>query len=369
MIRYRALVALVFLFARLSAGDSVLRAGMELSYPPFETVCPDGSPCGVSVDMAYALGDYLARPASIVNMAFVGLIPALKSGRVDLVISSMTVTPKRSESIAFSEPYVHTGLCLLISAGSSLQDIDQANQPGRRIVVKSGSSGEVYASRHLPMATIRILDREALCVLEVIQGRADAFIYDQLSVSIVLNDEKLSDKQEALRQYRLQLGIVFQSWNLFPHLTALENIVLPLYRVHGYPLEQATGRSFELLKRFDMQTHAHKKPFALSGGQKQRVAIVRAIAAQPKMLLLDEPTSALDPIMSFEVLELIRELKNDGRDLVLVTHHLHFARSIADYTLFLADSEIVEHGPAAQILANPRSNVAKQYMDRVWATH
>jgi polar amino acid transport system substrate-binding protein len=166
----------------LHADTTPLRVGMELAYPPFETICGDGTPCGVSVDMAGALGEYLERPISIENVAFVGLIPALKTGRIDCIISSMSVTPERSRSIAFSEPYVHIGLCLLISASSTLNAIDDANQEGCRIVVKSGSSGEVYALKHLRNATIRVLDKESLCVLEVVQGKVDAFIYDQLSV-------------------------------------------------------------------------------------------------------------------------------------------------------------------------------------------
>lgn len=159
-----------------------LRIGMELAYPPFEMVCADGSACGISSDIARALGNYLQREVSIQNIAFVGLIPALNTGKIDLVISSMTVTPERQRSIDFSEPYASTGLSLLISASSTLQDIEDANQPDRIIVVKAGTSGQLYALRHLTEANVRVLDNEAMCVLEVVQGKADAFIYDQLSV-------------------------------------------------------------------------------------------------------------------------------------------------------------------------------------------
>lgn len=187
------------------------------------------------------------------------------------------------------------------------------------------------------------------------------------SGSITLNGSKIEFEETALRQHRRSLGIVFQSWNLFPHLTALENIVLPLQRVHQVPREEAEVRSFDLLKRFELDLHAHKKPFALSGGQVQRIALIRAVAVQPKMLMLDEPTSALDPLMTAEVLELILELKKEKRDLILVTHHLNFAKKIADFVLFIAEGQIVESGPSTQIFDSPVSRQVQQYMAKVLA--
>lgn len=166
----------------IGASTEPLRAGMELSYPPFEMVCPDGKPCGISVDILNALGQYLKREIEIENISFTGLIPSLKNGNIDLVISSLTITEQRKKAIDFSDPYAITGLCLLLNAKSNIENIGQANQPGKIIVVKSGTSGEIYASENLRRATVRVLDKEAICVLEVIQGKADAFIYDQLSV-------------------------------------------------------------------------------------------------------------------------------------------------------------------------------------------
>jgi polar amino acid transport system ATP-binding protein len=182
---------------------------------------------------------------------------------------------------------------------------------------------------------------------------------------IALDGKKIQFEESALREHRRSLGIVFQSWNLFPHLTALENIVLPLHRVHGLPREEAEARSFELLKRFELDSHAHKKPFALSGGQVQRIALIRAVAGQPKMLMLDEPTSDLDPLMTAEVLELILELKKEKRELVLVTHHLHFAKKIADWVLFISEGKIVEVGPSSKIFESPDTPQVQQYMAKV----
>ena len=182
---------------------------------------------------------------------------------------------------------------------------------------------------------------------------------------IAFNGQRMVFEEPWLREHRRKLGIVFQSWNLFPHLTALENIVLPLYRVHGLSHEEAEARSTALLKRFELNKDAHKKPYALSGGQVQRVALIRAVAGQPKTLMLDEPTSALDPLMSAEVLELILELKKEQRDLILVTHHLHFAKRIADWVLFVAHGQILEHGRTEDVLQHPKSPLGQRYMSHV----
>ncbi len=175
--------SLILIFHTFSLFASpYLKVGMELSYPPFEMVCSDGAPCGISVDIAKALGEYLEREVKIENISFAGLIPSLKNETIDLIISSLTITEKRKKAIDFSEAYAATGLCLLINIQSELKDISEANIKGVVIVVKSGTSGELYAKQHLKEATVRVLDKEAMCVLEVVQGKANAFIYDQLSV-------------------------------------------------------------------------------------------------------------------------------------------------------------------------------------------
>lgn len=158
-----------------------LRVGMELSYPPFEMTDEQGRPAGVSVDLARELGAHLGREVVIENFGFDGLIPALKTGKIDLVISSMTATPQRAESIAFSEPYLRTGLCLLAGRDSPVKGIADADAPGRVIAVKQGTTGHLYATANLKRAKILVLDKESSAVLEVAQGKADAFIYDQLS--------------------------------------------------------------------------------------------------------------------------------------------------------------------------------------------
>lgn len=180
-----------------------LRVGMELSYPPFETMDHEGRPSGISVDLAKALGEYLKREILIENISFTGLIPALQTNKIDIILSSMSVTDERKRAIAFSDPYLTTGLCLLISRKSDLQTIEQANQNDRTVAVKSGTSGEVFARVHLTQANLIVLDRESAAVLEVIQGKADAFIYDQFSV--YTNWQKnLSTTWAALKPFKME---------------------------------------------------------------------------------------------------------------------------------------------------------------------
>jgi polar amino acid transport system substrate-binding protein len=158
-----------------------LIVGMELAYPPFEMSDERGRPLGVSVDLANALGQSLGKEVEIQNLPFDGLIPALKTGKIDLIISSMTATAERAQSIDFSEPYLKTGLCLLLGRNSVIQSIQDADQPGKTLAVKQGTTGHTYAVEKIKSAKLLVLDQEAACVLEVVQGKADAFIYDQMS--------------------------------------------------------------------------------------------------------------------------------------------------------------------------------------------
>ena len=159
-----------------------LRVGMELTYPPFEMQDKAGNPDGVGVKLAEALAKDLGRPLKIVPSDFSGLIPALKTGNVDIVISSMTATDERRQSIDFSEPYAFTGLALLVRKGSDVQSIEDPKKPGRTISAKAATTGETWAINNLPQAKRTVFEDQTACVLEVIQGRADAFIYDQLSI-------------------------------------------------------------------------------------------------------------------------------------------------------------------------------------------
>lgn len=154
---------------------------MELSYPPFEMTDPQGRPTGVSVRLAEALGKHLGREVVIENVAFDGLIPALKTGKIDCIISSLTATPERARAIAFSEPYLKTGLALLVGVHSPVHSAADLDVAGRTIAVKKGTTGHQYAAT-LKQARVLVLDKESAAVMEVAQGKADAFLYDSLSV-------------------------------------------------------------------------------------------------------------------------------------------------------------------------------------------
>ncbi len=166
----------------ISSGDKPLVVGMDLSYPPFEMIDAAGKPAGVSVDLARALGESLHRPVRIENIPFTGLIPSLLTGKIDLVISSMTDTPERRKAIAFSDPYLTIGLAVLAGKKSGLTTAADLDRPGRTVAVRQGTTAQVWAKEHLKQARVLVLDKESSAVLEVVQGKADGFLYDQMSV-------------------------------------------------------------------------------------------------------------------------------------------------------------------------------------------
>lgn len=185
------------------------------------------------------------------------------------------------------------------------------------------------------------------------------------SGEIEIDGEKLDFNEKSLNDYRKTIGVVFQSYNLFPHLTAIQNIVLPLTKVHKVPKDRAIKIASELLDRFQLSEHANKKPIQLSGGQQQRVAVARALSTQSKFLLFDEPTSALDPELTSEVLDVIKELENQHKDLILVTHEMGFARQSCDYVIFISDGQVLEHGSSEDIFTNPKTSELKNFLNKI----
>lgn len=182
---------------------------------------------------------------------------------------------------------------------------------------------------------------------------------------IEINGAKLIFDELNLMRHRRSIGMVFQAFNLFPHLSAIDNICLPLIKVHGLNPELAHDQANLLLDRFQLKAHAHKLPAQLSGGQQQRVSIARAIAIKPLFLLFDEPTSALDPEMTAEVLDVIVDLRREGRDLILVTHQMNFARQVADFCVFFDHGKIVEKGPSETLFDRPESPQLQNFLKRV----
>jgi len=183
--------------------------------------------------------------------------------------------------------------------------------------------------------------------------------------SIYLDGKEISDPLIDVDAVRRRLGMVFQAFNLFPHMTVLENITLAPQRVHGVSVDQAREEALELLERFDLSAKADQYPDRLSGGQQQRVAIIRSLAVRPRLLMLDEVTSALDPVLVNEVLSLVRDLKSDGMTMVLATHEMGFATQVADQVCFLESGRIVERGTPEQVLHNPQNERTQEFLARV----
>jgi len=182
---------------------------------------------------------------------------------------------------------------------------------------------------------------------------------------VFLDGEDITDPSARTDRVRSKFGVVFQAFNLFPHLTVMQNITLAPRRVHGRSRVQAEARGRELLERIGLGGRGSDYPDRLSGGQQQRVAIVRAIAVEPRVLILDEVTSALDPTLVAGVLALVRELAGQGRTIVMATHELGFARQVADRLCVLGEGTIIEQGPPAQVLGEPRDARTRAFLGQV----
>jgi polar amino acid transport system ATP-binding protein len=184
---------------------------------------------------------------------------------------------------------------------------------------------------------------------------------------IVVDGQQITDPKLDVNVLRRKVGIVFQAYNLFPHMTVLQNVMLAPRKAGGFSRDGAEGQARALLRRIGLESKADEYPDRLSGGQQQRVAIVRALAMGPKVLLLDEITSALDPQLVSDVLALVRELAESGMTMILATHEMGFAREVADKVCFLDAGRILEEGPPGQIFTEPREPRTREFLSRVLA--
>lgn len=182
---------------------------------------------------------------------------------------------------------------------------------------------------------------------------------------IIVDGDNITDPKININKIREKMGMVFQQFNLFPHLTILDNITLAPMKVKGLSNEAAHAKAMELLNRVGLSDKAQAYPAQLSGGQQQRIAIARALAMEPEIMLFDEPTSALDPEMVGEVLEVMKSLANDGMTMVVVTHEMGFAREVGSRLLFMDGGYVVEEGKPQEVFANPKNERTKSFLSKV----
>ena len=183
--------------------------------------------------------------------------------------------------------------------------------------------------------------------------------------TIIFEGVDITDKKIDINKHRQKMGMVFQHFNLFPHKTILENMILAPVEVKKVPVEEAKQKAIALLERVGLADRADAYPIQLSGGQKQRVAIVRALAMEPDVMLFDEPTSALDPEMVGEVLDVMKELAHEGMTMVVVTHEMGFAREVGNRVLFMADGKLIEEGTPEEIFEHPQSERLQDFLSKV----
>ncbi len=257
-------------------------------------------------------------------------------------------------------------------------------------------SGTLSATSGSPHPTVPLLRLEEICVafkrhevvhnvsLQIQQGEVVAligpsgagkssllrsinFLEAPTSGRIYLDGVEFSaeHRRRSLDALRREVGMVFQSFNLFPHLTAVQNIMLAQVHSLGVSKQQAKRRALEELDRVGLSSHANAKPAKCSGGQQQRIAIARALAMDPKVMLFDEPTSALDPELGAEVLTTMRRLASEGMTMIVVTHEMHFAEDVADRIVFMADGRILEEGPPSSLIRSPQHERTKRFLAAV----
>lgn len=212
---------------------------------------------------------------------------------------------------------------------------------------------------------------EVVCVIGASGSGKSTFLRclnmleEMTSGEIIVNEQYINDPETDINMVRTEVGMVFQQFNLFPHKSVIENVMLAPIKVRKISQEEARARALELLEKVGISEKADARPGQLSGGQQQRVAIARALAMEPKIMLFDEPTSALDPELVGEVLEVMKQLANEGMTMVVVTHEMGFAREVGDRVLFMDKGVIEEEGSPEQIFSAPKSQRTQEFLNKI----
>jgi polar amino acid transport system ATP-binding protein len=237
-----------------------------------------------------------------------------------------------------------------------------------KVVDLNKSFGELHVLKNINM---NVQESEVVCLIGASGSgkstllRCLNFLEIKESGEIIINDEKIESTSHNLNEIRQRVGMVFQHFNLFPHMTVLQNVIEAPTQVKRMPKQEAIEQAKELLEKVGLADKMNVYPSKLSGGQKQRVAIARALAMKPEIMLFDEPTSALDPELVGEVLNTMKQLAHEGMTMVVVTHEMGFAREVADRVIYMHDGKIVEVGKPEDIFENPKEQRTKDFLNSI----